>query len=57
MQKTWATLDSRELAMMFGRIFNVDIHAGRDAALIKRLMEEYALSPLQVLYGDRKSVV
>lgn len=49
--KTWGSLDSLELTHMFSRLFGVDIQLGRDSSLLKRVMEEKAISPLQVLYG------
>lgn len=49
--KTWENLNSHDLALTFGRLFGVDIHLGRDSALLKRTMEDYGLSPIQVLYG------
>lgn len=49
--KTWGTLDHRDLALLFGKMFGVDTNIGRDAALLKRLADEQALQPIQILYG------
>lgn len=49
--KTWGTLDYRDLALLFGKMFQVDTNIGRDTSLLKRLAEEQALQPIQILYG------